>query len=256
MSFDWGEAAGGIFGAAGGVFGNILNNKAQQQNAQSQFWYNLALQQQSQLWNKQMADTQYQRSVADLRAAGLNPILAAGGFTPAGGSAGGASVSQADSTNPTEGVASSAEQLAKLGPAISQMKEAAKKTEAEVKTEKERAKNVSADTTLKKAQLAQTDVNTNLQWQQRQTEQARTQREQQTAGREKLVGPGNLQNAQTYVPGLTMAIDAMSKPSTHQPNSAKSISMSGPFGGLPKTFTSRAGVDPKDEKALRNGAPR
>lgn len=254
MSFDFGEFGGGLFGAGASIFGNIMQGKQQQQNAQNQFWYNLALQQQSQMWNKQMADTQYQRSVADLRAAGLNPILAAGGFSPAGGSAGGASVSQADSTNPTEGASSSAEQLAKLGPALGIMKEQEKKTEAEVKTEKERARNLKADTVLKHGQLAQTDVNTNLQWQQRQTEEARTKRETQTARREELVGPGNVTNAQTYVPIVDRAIKSISKPSDAQPNSAKSISSQGPYGGLPTNFTSRAGIDPTIERKIRNSA--
>lgn len=248
MSFDFGEFGGGLFGAGASIYGNIIQGKQQQQNAQNQFWYNLALQQQSQMWNKQMADTQYQRSVADLRAAGLNPILAAGGFTPAGGSAGGASVSQADSTNPVEGAASSAEQLAKLGPAIDAVKTGIQKTKQEVKTEKERTDNLSEDTKLKKGQLEQSKANTNLQYQQLLFERARTKREEQTARREELVGPGDVRNAQTYVPIIDRAIKSISRPSDAQPHSAKGVKSS-PFGSL--SNVKDAGYSPETVRKLR-----
>lgn len=97
MSFDWGDFGGGIFGAGASIFGSIFQGRQQQQNAQNQFFYNLALAQQSQMWNEYMANTQYQRGVADMKAVGLNPMLMAGGFSPASGSGGMGSVSQADS---------------------------------------------------------------------------------------------------------------------------------------------------------------
>lgn len=43
-------------------------------------------------WQQQMAETQYQRAVKDMRAAGINPILAAGGISTASGSGSAASV--------------------------------------------------------------------------------------------------------------------------------------------------------------------
>lgn len=220
---DWGDAASGIFGAGASIFGNILQGKQQQQNAQSQFWYNLALQQQSQLWNKQMADTQYQRSVADLRAAGLNPILAAGGFSPAGGSAGGASVSQADSTNPAEGAVSSAEQAAKLGTALEAMKTEIEKRKADITLVKDQSRNTRADTALKTANTAVSDLTAQRTAAEIPGAAARSQREHQTAERERIVGPGGLNNLQTYVPAAQAVIKTISKPSTITPSSAKGV---------------------------------
>lgn len=43
-------------------------------------------------WQQQMAETAYQRAVKDMRAAGINPILAAGGISVGGGSGSAASV--------------------------------------------------------------------------------------------------------------------------------------------------------------------
>lgn len=239
---DWAGAGSGLISSGIDLFGNLIQGRQQQQNAQSQFWYNLALQQQSQLWNKQMADTQYQRSVADLKAAGLNPILAAGGFSPAGGSAGGASVSQADSTNPTEGVASTAMQAAQVAASLKKLDVDIDKVKADTKlstemthTEKDKQTNIAHDTHLKNSQIAETN--------------ARGQSAQQSADREKIVGPGNPANLQTWVPVAKEIVDRVSAPSNAQPHSAKTSS--NPFGGLPTTFTSRAALDPVTERKIR-----
>ncbi|AXH74610.1 MAG: DNA pilot protein [Microviridae sp.] len=78
---------GGIFGASG----------AQSTNAQ-QMAFNAQQAQQNRDWQEHMSNTAYQRAMADMRAAGLNPILAAnlGGATTPGGS----SASITGSANP------------------------------------------------------------------------------------------------------------------------------------------------------------
>ncbi len=70
-----GGAGGGLFGFAGGLIGHKKAKKAAQKQMDFQ---------------RQMSNTAHQRQVADLRAAGLNPILSAGGSgasTPGGAAA-------------------------------------------------------------------------------------------------------------------------------------------------------------------------
>lgn len=81
--------AAGI-GAAGSLAGGMLSSSGQQQaNAQTAM-FNAQEAQKNRDFQERMSNTAYQRAMADMRAAGLNPVLAyqqGGSSTPSGGQA-------------------------------------------------------------------------------------------------------------------------------------------------------------------------
>lgn len=241
-----------------GFLGNMMQGKQAQQNAQNQFFYNLLLQGQQQMYNTQMANTQYQRTVADMKAAGVNPMALAGGASlSASPTSSAGSVSQAEAVNPLEGVASSAHQGAKIGTEIVQALKHIDKTSAETKKILAEKEKTSAETPTHNqfSRRYEMDIGEGASRINKNVQDTNTGREneamtKQTREREGNVGKGDLWNAGTYEPAVKAIIKEVLK---HVPNdSGHSAQSRSPYGGLSRRgFHSSAAAGPA-QKQLRD----
>lgn len=112
----------GLTGAALNYFGARQANEMNRRMAREQMAFQQGSNREQMAFQERMSNTAYQRAVQDMRAAGINPILAfqqGGASTPAGSSAQGA---MAHSKNEFSGAVSSALQAMALKAQIDQTK--------------------------------------------------------------------------------------------------------------------------------------
>lgn len=146
------ELAPALIGAGASLLGGVMSNEASKSSAQEQMRFQAQQTADQMAFQERMSNTAHQREVADLRAAGLNPILSvnrSGASSPVGSSAQGASYT---AQNPAAGAASSALQAMSISDVLAGIK--VKDAEAELLaaqtlTERNRPENVLADTLLK-----------------------------------------------------------------------------------------------------------
>lgn len=133
-----------------------MSNKSREDTADETNAFNAEQAKLNREWQEKMSNSAHQREVADLRLAGLNPILSGtggmGSHTPSGSSASGVA---AQVENPVGNAAASALAAAQIDAVLAdiKVKEAqAENIEAQTTTELNRPENIAAETDLKKRQ--------------------------------------------------------------------------------------------------------
>lgn len=152
----WGSVAGAAIGGLSSFFGGRESNKETAARQAAQNAFNAEQAQKQMDFQERMSSSAYQRSMADMRAAGLNPILAyskGGASSPGGAAASGTHHAATDVLTPA---VSSAMQAFRLDNEVKNMVEQNKNlqaTNANLKSENIRigasTANIAADTKIK-----------------------------------------------------------------------------------------------------------
>ncbi|QXP08256.1 MAG: DNA pilot protein [Arizlama microvirus] len=159
-----------VLGLGSSLFGNFLNKN----NAQDAFENSQSAARESAAFNAEQYAKRFQTSAADMRKAGLNPILAAGGGF-SGGGAPTMSSAQSFQAAPVQDITSSAKNLSEMNRTITDEKRLLAETENVIEDTKKKSAetlNTIQDTLKKREETGLAKANernavqqlTNLQW--------------------------------------------------------------------------------------------
>lgn len=150
----FGEIASGVIGAFGQQKANQANEKiASRANKLTDRWNRRQMQ-----FQERMSNTAHQRQVADLRAAGLNPMISAmqGGASSPAGASGTASTARME--NELGDVASSAMHAMRLKQDLKNLRQENKVKEKTEKNITQQTKKLKAETTAINKQMGKNDA--------------------------------------------------------------------------------------------------